>query len=76
MEDAANATTDNFSTLTMETASHGVESLNNGIRELEDVSAELDSWASKEDAETAMMIKSTTLLNWAASQDAPETKNG
>jgi hypothetical protein len=31
MEGAANATTGNFLTLTMETASHGVESLNNGI---------------------------------------------
>lgn len=76
MEGAANATTDNFLTLTMETASHGVESLNNGIWQLGDVSAELDSWASKEDAETVMVIKFTMLLNWLVSQDAPETRNG
>jgi hypothetical protein len=31
MEDAVNATTDNFSTLIMETVSHGVELLSNGI---------------------------------------------
>ncbi len=76
MEGAVNATTDNFSTLIMETASHGVESLSDGIKELEDVSAELDSWAFKEDVETVMVIKFTMPLNWLVSQDVPETKNG
>jgi X-X-X-Leu-X-X-Gly heptad repeat protein len=76
MEGAVNATTDNFSTLIMETASHGVESLSDGIKELEDGSAELDSWAFKEDVETVMVIKFTMPLNWLVSQDVPETKNG
>jgi hypothetical protein len=40
------------------------------------VSAELDFWAFKEDVETVMAIKFTMLLNWAVSQDVPETKNG
>ena len=40
------------------------------------MSAELDFWAFKEDAETVMAIKFTMLLNWAVSQDVPETKNG
>ncbi len=40
------------------------------------MSAEPDSWAFKEDAETVTKTKSTTPLIWLVSQDVLETKNG
>ena len=60
MADAALVITDNFTTQIMELASHGVESAKNGILKQEDVSVNLDSSTSKEDAETAMKISITT----------------